>query len=546
MTGPGLPVDNDASYADSPTDVTVKRHQQHHDKLAQVANLFDKDATPASGNMLRWDASDLLYKPAAPSLTGTLAARPAAAAGNKDLVYFASDDNGGTIYRSSGSAWTKIAPGVGELATKADKASLPINVKDYGAVGDGVADDTSEIQAALDAAPAGAQVFVPAGTYKLTSNLTVDTSVALRGAGDGTILSFTGGGLVFDGTAGYLTELGLHDLRINRSGTAGAALRFKGGGTGTGVVHFNVSNVNIAGSTGECLLIDGSYIGVFTGCYFMAGVTGIKITLDSGSGTVTGNAISFLGGETQGCGTAASLSSPYGVSFHGHVFEGSTTAGVDWFGDGYGGGLFGCYWEANAGYDLRVGNSGTVGPIGLVVHGGMALDGTTAKTYSVQLIRGVAIDIRGVAFGGYGSPPIQVNEASAGAVRGDARNNINDGLPGSATVTYTAATEFNKTLIGQNEVGATVAGTPVKLHKQYTHVCDFGVIAANTSSEIGFTATGTVVGDDVTCHANSLESNLVAWAYVGTADTITLRLANVGTSATADLPARTWRFRVWR
>ena len=48
-----------------------------------------------------------------------------------------------------------------------------INVKDapYSAKGDGVADDTAAIQAAIRACPAGKAVFLPAGTYRTTSEL---------------------------------------------------------------------------------------------------------------------------------------------------------------------------------------------------------------------------------------------------------------------------------------------------------------------------------------------------------------------------------------
>ncbi|MDO8538867.1 MAG: glycosyl hydrolase family 28-related protein [Opitutaceae bacterium] len=59
------------------------------------------------------------------------------------------------------------------------------NVKDFGAVGDGIADDTKAIQAAIDATTRGA-VFVPAGRYKITDYVRITKSgIVLRGAGPG-------------------------------------------------------------------------------------------------------------------------------------------------------------------------------------------------------------------------------------------------------------------------------------------------------------------------------------------------------------------------
>ncbi|MGH7451063.1 MAG: glycosyl hydrolase family 28-related protein, partial [bacterium] len=45
-----------------------------------------------------------------------------------------------------------------------------LNVKDFGAKGDGIADDTTAIQAAIDALPNdGGVVFFPSGIYNITS-----------------------------------------------------------------------------------------------------------------------------------------------------------------------------------------------------------------------------------------------------------------------------------------------------------------------------------------------------------------------------------------
>ena len=41
-----------------------------------------------------------------------------------------------------------------------------INVKSFGAVGDGITDDTAAIQAAIDAAPASAAIYFPRGSYQ--------------------------------------------------------------------------------------------------------------------------------------------------------------------------------------------------------------------------------------------------------------------------------------------------------------------------------------------------------------------------------------------
>lgn len=99
--------------------------------------------------------------------------------------------------------------------TAALKLQEQISVKDFGAKGDGVTDDTAAIQAALDVG-SGRQIFFPAGQYIVSSSLQVRTRTEIVGEqkgqlgfppgyqnyfGDyvsGTLIKYTGSGACFD------------------------------------------------------------------------------------------------------------------------------------------------------------------------------------------------------------------------------------------------------------------------------------------------------------------------------------------------------------
>lgn len=66
--------------------------------------------------------------------------------------------------------------------TVVSKLADTISVKDFGAVGDGVTNDTAAFQAAIDSLGGAGQVYVPPGRYYLGSTLTVKANVFLRGA----------------------------------------------------------------------------------------------------------------------------------------------------------------------------------------------------------------------------------------------------------------------------------------------------------------------------------------------------------------------------
>ena len=52
---------------------------------------------------------------------------------------------------------------------KTDHEFVTLNVRDFGAKGDGIQDDTHFIQAAILCCPKESRVLIPAGTYKITS-----------------------------------------------------------------------------------------------------------------------------------------------------------------------------------------------------------------------------------------------------------------------------------------------------------------------------------------------------------------------------------------
>ena len=99
-------------------------------------------------------------------------------------------------------ATTGSGSGTGAAAvarTLANRFADVVNVKDFGAVGDGVADDTDAIQAAFNFVPAsGGEVIIPKGTYILSSTLNISNKpISIFGAGIGiSILKWTGVGMV--------------------------------------------------------------------------------------------------------------------------------------------------------------------------------------------------------------------------------------------------------------------------------------------------------------------------------------------------------------
>jgi hypothetical protein len=118
-----------------------------------------------------------------------------------------------------------------------------ISVKDFGAVGDGVTDDSTAVQNALNAS---LHVFVPPGTYKIGTPLTLQSGQTVEGLGRPLLKASVNGKHVMGGTG--LANVSLQGLRFQGNGSATVPTDSIGGfaATSTGLVTLpNCSDVRV-------------------------------------------------------------------------------------------------------------------------------------------------------------------------------------------------------------------------------------------------------------------------------------------------------------
>lgn len=170
------------------------------------------------------------------------------------------------------------------------------NVKNYGAVGNGVADDTTAINTAIAAAAAlGGVVYLPAGTYATSASLVITADgVYLRGDGMANTVIKPVAGALFDvistpipavaGTAGFIRNfVGISSLTIDGSAMTGTTA---GAGNGIhlyGCRYSRIYDVNISGVPNWGILLDGdivnfSYSTHIRGCRIINGAAGFMAT----------------------------------------------------------------------------------------------------------------------------------------------------------------------------------------------------------------------------------------------------------------------------
>ncbi len=198
--------------------------------------------------MLRFDKSETLGK-------STLPTRAQRA--NQALGF---DGNGDPVPISLSGAMASpdfTATGVGAVArTTHDKFSDMVSIKDFGAVGDGLTDDTLAIQQALSSHQS---IFVPNGTYIVSAPIVLSERQTMIGAGQRAVIQASGAGFaVIEMVSDYIT---LSTLRIEQ-GDIGLKLY----GRDRPCVQNSISDVTIW-QAGTGIQLDG-YIDTNLPCYW--------------------------------------------------------------------------------------------------------------------------------------------------------------------------------------------------------------------------------------------------------------------------------------
>jgi polygalacturonase len=148
------------------------------------------------------------------------------------------------------------------MSSKAFQNSKKLNgivdVRQFGAVGDGVADDTAAIQAAVNAAQAasGTTVLMPQGTYKISVPISIVSPVSIIGMAGATIIApnfASGSAFQIVPPSGWPYD----------SGVTIANLNFK---------------ASVVRTSGAYLSSNNGYYITVTRCQFLDGYNGIHLT----------------------------------------------------------------------------------------------------------------------------------------------------------------------------------------------------------------------------------------------------------------------------
>lgn len=249
----------------------------------------------------------------------------------------------------NGKALSLVAPSTSDVMRYTSAGAWGIvpgtvySVKDFGAYGDGVHDDTAAINAAISFAYAagGGTVYVPIGAYLVSGNIVLYPGVSFVGAGGlagMTEADATTPGAIFKVSSAIETSIlvqaadsTLKGLRIGGFGFDGAPWQYGADVYLQQVVNCDLFDIGIrmAGTNLEGVLIDGGTGGAFgnllrnitaiCGDGYLGG-TGIKI-----GDTSSCNANTLIGCATLGFAVGLDFNNGSGNRSYGHWAQSCTT-----------------------------------------------------------------------------------------------------------------------------------------------------------------------------------------------------------------------------
>lgn len=278
------------------------RKAQGGERLAALVEKWNESLDTLDSTVLVSGAQSVVSRAALRALSvSTLVNRDVV---NVGAAATAGDGWAGSFYYDSSSTDTDdgaltIAPTTGSGRYKRIYTG-PIDVRWFGAVGDGVTDDTAAITSAIQQAENG-DVIVPPGTY-LVSTVAFNTittknrSVRLRGA-HGAVYSGTGRTVFKGSTAAEIIRVGdtdttagssspmqvsIEDIHLNGNGVATVGLRVTRG------VNLNFKRLTASGCTSKGFYLDGTLACAAGSSADLNAVT-FESCYSYGNGTTTGD-----------------------------------------------------------------------------------------------------------------------------------------------------------------------------------------------------------------------------------------------------------------
>lgn len=429
------------------------------------------------------------------------------------------------------------------------------NVKVYGAKGDGVTDDTIAIQAAINTAETdgGGIVFLPQGTYKITSPLIMKSGVSLIGVGgilESEILNSSNGvAISFPNTSTY-TAVRLMDFSIKGDTGFSPTYGIDGANFRT---HCIIERVRVLLHQFGVRLYNCWY-SQYRDIYTNTTSTGIELTTANGV-TVLGcvvhaiNDANAYGIKTTGSGLnitsnyiesstvnrAISLESGFGGVIHNNYIEGVTGNGI--FTNANGVSITGNFLD-----------SSLTGGISRAIY----LFNSTACFVSGNATLGIT-EHNVISSGGGGDHVIGTNDFDTTSAPENTINAIDWGKTRSRVVTANGITANRPTdaVTGEMHFDITL-GKPVwwngtawmdSLGYSGSATYDPPSLVDGATTTTTVTVTGAALGDFAIASFSLSLQGIIVTAYVSAADTVTVIFQNE-TGGTIDLASGTLRAKV--